>query len=140
LQKFHCLSAHPFSRTGAIQGAEDGSGGRLIQANHQSAAGFLGIGQFDHGFLKSTEESYGVNRTVGNKVKSMIGKLFEVYDEAIGLGEHDLACVLQWVITAYAKRHDIPIDVDAFERHVVESAANHRRASIDSVAREQVGH
>jgi hypothetical protein len=98
------------------------------------------IGQFDHGFLKSTEESYGVNRTVGNKVKSMIGKLFEVYDEAIGLGEHDLACVLQWVITAYAKRHDIPIDVDAFERHVVESAANHRRASIDSVAREQVGH
>jgi hypothetical protein len=87
------------------------------------------IGQFDHGFLKSTEESYGVNRT-GNKVKSMIGKLFEVYDEAIGLGEHDLACVLQWVITAYAKRHDIPIGVDAFERHVVEAAANHRRASI----------
>jgi hypothetical protein len=25
----------------------------------------------------------------------MIGKLFEVYDEAIGLGEHDLACVLE---------------------------------------------
>ena len=72
------------------------------------------------------EESYGVNRTVGNKVKSMIGKLFEVYDEAIGLGEHDLASVLEWVITAYAKRHDIPIGVDAFERHVVEAAANHR--------------
>ena len=61
----------------------------------------------------------------------MIGKLFEVYDEAIKLGEHDLACVLQWVKIAYAKRHDIPIGVDAFERHVVEAAANHRRASID---------
>ena len=60
----------------------------------------------------------------------MIGKLFEVYDEAIGLGEHDLASVLEWVITAYAKRHDIPIGVDAFERHVLEAAANHRRASI----------
>ena len=52
----------------------------------------------------------------------MIGKLFEVYDEAIALGEHDLACVLQWVITAYAKRNDLTIGEDAFERHVVENA------------------
>lgn len=59
----------------------------------------------------------------------MIGRLFEVYDEAVGSGEHDLACVLEWVITAYAKKHAIPIGVDAFERHVVETAANHRRAS-----------
>lgn len=64
-------------------------------------------------------------------VKLMIGKLFEVYDEAVGLGEDELACVLQWVITAYAKRRDIPIGADAFERHVVETAANHRRASIE---------
>jgi hypothetical protein len=92
------------------------------------------------GSFSARKKSYGVNRTVGNKVKSMIGKLFEVYDEAIGLGEHDLACVLQWVITAYAKRHDIPIGVDAFDRPVVEAAANHRRASIASVAREPVGH
>ena len=61
----------------------------------------------------------------------MIGKLFEVYDEAIGLGDDDLACVLQWVTIAYAKRRDIPIGADAFERHVVETAANHRRASIE---------
>jgi hypothetical protein len=62
----------------------------------------------------------------------MIGKLFEVYDEATRLGEHDLACVLQWVIIAYAKRHDIPIGVDAFEKHVVETAATYRRLSIAS--------
>jgi hypothetical protein len=30
--------------------------------------------------------------------------------------------------------------VDAFDRPVVEAAANHRRASIASVAREPVGH
>jgi hypothetical protein len=67
----------------------------------------------------------------------MIGKLFEVYDEAIGLGEHDLASVLEWVITAYAKRHDVPIGVDAFERHVAEAAANHRRTSIASAPAER---
>jgi hypothetical protein len=61
----------------------------------------------------------------------MIGKLFEVYDEAVGLGEDELACVLQWIIIAYAKRHDLPLRGDAFERHVVETAANHRRASIE---------
>ena len=65
----------------------------------------------------------------------MIGKLFEVYDEAIGLGEHDLACVLQWVITAYAKKHDMPIGVDAFERHVVEAAAGRHHAQLRCVER-----
>ena len=53
-------------------------------------------------------------------MKSKIGRLFEVYDGAVRSGEHDLASVLEWVITAYAKKH-IPIGVDAFERHVVET-------------------
>ena len=61
----------------------------------------------------------------------MIGRLFEVYDEAVALGEHDLARVLEWAIIAYAKKNDLTIGEDAFERHVVEIAANYRRASIE---------
>ena len=53
-------------------------------------------------------------------MKSKIGRLFEVYDEVVRSGEHDLASVLEWVITAYVKKY-IPIGVDAFERHVVET-------------------